>query len=166
MDRRPPPVTSCAPLCLSRLEVEQAIRSFSPGSAGGLDGFRPQHLVDILDSSSSGSFSDTLTAWSNLVLAGGVPLLVRQVFFGASLFAINKKDGGVRPIAVGLTLRRLVAKASNRWAISKCLDILMPHQLGVGAKGGAEAIIHASKAFLGCIFDSQAPIKLDFCKCF
>jgi len=41
MDRRPPPVTSCAPLCLSRLEVEQAIRCFSPGSAGGPDGLCP-----------------------------------------------------------------------------------------------------------------------------
>jgi len=60
----------------------------------------------------------------------------------------------------------LVAKASNRWAISKCSDILMPHQLGIGAKGGAEAIIHASKAFLDCISDSQALIKLDFCNAF
>jgi len=49
MVRRPPPVSSCAPLCLGRLEVELAIRSFSPGSAGGPDGFRPQHLVDMLD---------------------------------------------------------------------------------------------------------------------
>jgi len=42
----------------------------------------------------------------------------------------------------------------------------MPHQLGVVAKGGAEAIIHAIKAFLGCISDSQALIKLDFCNAF
>ena len=34
---------------------------------------------------------------------------VRPFFFGASVIALNKKDGGVRPIAVGCTLRRLVA---------------------------------------------------------
>jgi len=81
MDRRHPPVTSWAPLCLGRLEVEQAICSFIPGSAGGPDGLLPQHLVDMLDSSFSISFSDTLTAWSNLVLAGGVPLPVRPIFW-------------------------------------------------------------------------------------
>jgi len=71
IDRRPPPATSCVPLCLGRLEVKQAIRSFSPGSAGGPDGLRPQHLVDMLDISSSSSISDTLTVWSNLVFSGG-----------------------------------------------------------------------------------------------
>jgi len=108
-----------------------------------------------------------LTAWS-LVFSGGVPFFVRHIFFGASFwcFGINQKDGGVRPIAVGLALRRLVAKASNRWAISKCLDILMPHQLGAGVDGGAEAVIHAAKAFLGGILDSQAFIKSDFCNAF
>ena len=34
-------------------------------------------------------------------------------FFGANLIALRKKDGGVRPIAVGCTLRRLVAKCAN-----------------------------------------------------
>jgi len=42
----------------------------------------------------------------------------------------------------------------------------MPHQLGVGAKGGAEAIIHAANVFLGGISDSQALIKLNFYNAF
>ena len=33
--------------------------------------------------------------------------------FGASLIALEKKGGGIRPIAVGCTLRRLVAKVAS-----------------------------------------------------
>lgn len=43
------------------------------------------------------------------MLRGAVPATVRSVLYGANLFAFRKKDGGVRPIAVGLALRRLIA---------------------------------------------------------
>jgi len=51
-----------------------------------------------------------------LVLAGGIPHAVRHAFLGATLHALKKKDGGLRPIAIGLCLRRLVSKIANRWA--------------------------------------------------
>jgi len=57
----------------------------------------PQHLVDMLDSSSSGSFSDTLTAWSNLVLAGGIPLPVRQIFLVLLYLQLTKRRGKLDP---------------------------------------------------------------------
>ena len=47
---------------------------------------------------------------SYIVYPGRVPKLVAEVFYGANLIALGKKDGGVRPIAVGFTLRRLAAK--------------------------------------------------------
>ena len=43
-----------------------------------------------------------------------MPAQVRPLFFGASLVALEKKTGGVRPIAVGCSLRRLVAKIAGR----------------------------------------------------
>lgn len=52
----------------------------------------------------------SLSSFINLVLAGEVAPLARPFFFGASLIALTKKDGGVRPITVGCTLRRLAAK--------------------------------------------------------
>jgi len=63
-----------------------------------------------------------LVDFINHVLAGGVPLPVPHVFFGASLHALRKKDGGLHPIAVGLTLRRLEFK------IASCLamEYIMP----------------------------------------
>ena len=84
----------------------------------------------------------------SLVLSGGVPNVVKPFFFGASLFAFSKKDGRVRPIAVGLTLRRLASKLANSKALDLCSSLLAPRQLGVGVKGGAEALAHAARIFL------------------
>ena len=46
-DRRSPPSTTSPPMTATPAEVKEAIRSFAPGSAGGNDGLRPQHLKDI-----------------------------------------------------------------------------------------------------------------------
>ena len=45
-----------------------------------------------------------------LSLQGKIPSHSRAVFFSAKLCALRKKCGGVRPIAVGNTFRRLAAK--------------------------------------------------------
>jgi len=67
-----------------------------------------------------------LVNFINYVLAGGVPLPVRHVFFGASLHALRNKDAGIRPIVVGLTLRRLASKIASHWAMEYMLPELAP----------------------------------------
>jgi hypothetical protein len=92
-----------------------AVRLFVPGSAGGPDGLRPQHLKDVT-SALAGDAGHRLvmrmTEFASLGLTGRVPAAIQPVFCGASLCAVNKKDSGIRPIAVGSSLRRLVAKAA------------------------------------------------------
>jgi len=68
----------------------------------------------------------------------------------------------LRPVAVGLTLRRLVSKIANRWGSARMSPILAPRQLGVGIRGGVEAGIHAARAFFDSATTSQALLKLDF----
>ena len=86
--------------------------------------------------------------------------------------ALSKEDGGVRPIAVGLTLRRLVAKVAGFQVRDEMSDLLAPRQLGYGVKGGAEAAVHAARVY---IQDSQQHftdqqdrylLKLDFLNAF
>ena len=83
-------------------------------------------------------------------------------FFGANLIALQKKDGGVRPIAVGCTLRRLVAKVAGGKVMDAMGSLLAPRQLGYGVKGGAEATVHAARTYLHSSDPSNALLKLDF----
>ena len=97
-----------------------------------------------------------------MVLRGDVPDEVRPLFFGASLVALRKKTGGVRSIAVGCTLRRLVAKVASRMVRDEMEPLLSPKQLGYGVKGGAEAAVHAMRSFLSSLAVGRAVVKLDF----
>ena len=84
---------------------------------------------------------------------------------GASLCALNKKDGGIRPIAVGSTLRRLVAKTAAK-CVQKTAARMAPTQLGFGVKQGTEAAVHAARRFLQDVQPGQALLKLDFANAF
>ena len=96
------------------------------------------------------------------VLEGKTPLSVCPFFFGANLTALIKRDGRIRPIAVGCTLRRLVAKvASNRVRDDMAL-LFAPSQLGYGIKRGAEAAVHAARLFLRTLIGDHVVVKLDF----
>ena len=152
-------------LLVAEGEVANAIRSFSKGSAGGVDGLRPQHLLD-LTSTSAGlggqNLLRALTAFTNLVLSGDTPPEIRPVFFGASLTALKKKDGGVRPIAVGCTLRRLAAKLASSAVVQSMGSLLAPLQLGYGTPLGAEAAAHAARLYLANLPPDFVLLKLDF----
>ena len=67
---------------------------------------------------------------------------------GATLLALHKKSGGLRPIAVGEVLRRLASKCLANSVRSQILSSLSPLQMGVGVKGGCEAIIHTASLLL------------------
>jgi hypothetical protein len=47
-----------------------------------------------------------LTHFTNMCLAGRIPLDVGPVFYGAVVSALAKKGGGIRPVAIGSTVRR------------------------------------------------------------
>ena len=68
---------------------------------------------------------------------------MRPFLCGARLVAGKKKDNSLRPIAIGNLLRRVVSKCFNNALAQKAADLLSPNQLGVGVRGGAEAIAHA-----------------------
>jgi len=104
--------------------------------------------------------------FSNLVLAGSVPLTIRHLFFGANLIAFRKKDGGVRPIAIGLALRRLIARAACAATQQQAAELLSPIQLGLGIRGGAEAVVHGVRRFLDAATGETGIVKLDFANAF
>ena len=104
------------------------------------------------------SLADLLT----LTLEGRTPPAIRPLFFGANLTALRKKSGGIRPIAVGSTIRRLALKCACLYALESIPHLLSPHQLGFGVPGGAEAANHASRIYLNHLPPQKALLKIDF----
>lgn len=147
-------------------QVLRAISSFPPGSAGGLDALRPQIVKDLVGPQQGDLGESLLAAISDLlllILEGRVPEPFRHIFFGAALTALKKKDGGIRPIAVGNMWRRLAAKLVVSSITPELVELLAPHQLGVGIPGGAEAGSHAARIYWNASHPSiKAFLKLDF----
>ena len=150
--RTPPPIGERhVPPMVTPKTVENLIGSFPAGSAGGPDRLCPQILKDLTAKSNGGSreiFLNTLTSFMNLVLSGKVPESIRPLFFSANLFALNKKCGGIRPIAVGNTLRRLASKCLGSSLREERQSNYGTVQLGYGTALGAEAAAHAARNYI------------------
>ena len=127
------------PADASPTDVFKALRGLPKGTGAGPSGLRADHLraltqvegVDVLQA---------LTAVVNILRRGEAPPEIARHLAGASLVALPKPTGGVRPIAVGETLRRLVAKtlvAEVREKVGKLL--LKGKQVGVAVDGGLDA---------------------------
>jgi len=143
-------------------KVKQAILSFPAGSAGGPDGLRPQHLKDLMGSLEAGpSFLSALTAFTNMLLAGGCPTEIAPIFFGGKLLALNKKSGDLRPIVIGFALRRLVSKCANSFGTGQLHQYFGALQLGVGTKSGCEAAIHSARRYIQHMPTNCVLAKLD-----
>lgn len=149
--------------------VQEAIQSFPQGSSGGIDGLLPQHLKDIFlnvdQSTDKQSRLQSITNFINLVLSGNVPEIIRPIFFAARLIALNKKDGGVRPIAISNTWRRLVAKLVAKIGSKKCSDLFNGTQFGIGIRSGCEVAVHVTRQILNDHPDYTI-IKLDYTNAF
>ena len=137
---------------------------FPRASAPGFSGLRPQHLKDL--AIMCHNMRSQVTSFVNFVMNNDIPSLPRSSFFGANLIAFKKKDGGLRPIAVGETLRRLAVKCAASKLSAKCAEVLFPVQLGVGVPGGIEAAIHSAHAELHQAPSDICVLKLDFSNAF
>lgn len=134
----------------SEEEVQRSIMSFRNGTAGGLDSLRPQILKDLLNVQNGEVKNKLLTALTSLttvILSGTVPESIGRYLYGATLTALQKLCGGIRPIAVGNTWRRIAAKLTCRRVSSKLLNTFQPNQLGVGIKNGVEAGGHTARIY-------------------
>ena len=169
-DRRPPcdpqDNSHFTPVQISSQDLHKALRSFPPGSSGGPDGLTPQHIHDLLTGATDNNLQQALVDWVNLTLAGSFDKEVNEVIYGGRLIALQKKDGGIRPITVGYTLRRLAAKCANRCVIERRSRELQPQQLGTGVSGGAEAAVHATRRFVQNLPVDHVLVKLDFSNAF
>ena len=164
----PDPSEISTVLQLSESQVLKAIQSFPGGSAGGSDLLLPQHLKDLTSKvcGEPGShFLSSIARLCNKMLRGEISEQMLPFLYGASLIAFSKPSGGVRPIAIGNTLRRLTAKAAAFAAKDIMKAKLYPHQLGVAVPSGAEAVVHTARSYCRFNEESTDPVlflKIDF----
>ena len=158
----PAPDNGDAHIQVSADSVKKAILSFPAGSAGGPDGLKPGHLKNLIGVAEAGNkLLESLTKLANLVLKEKIPEEIRPIFFGANLFALEKKDGGVKPIAVGSALRRLITKVGLKPISRQLGEYLEPNQVGYSSRAGSEAAAHAARHYITGGTRNKVSLKLD-----
>jgi hypothetical protein len=151
--------------------VRKKVDGFPAGSAAGASGTRPQFLKDILACPNKAAGADALVSLTNLtnhMVAGLAPRELAPFIAGAPLMALVKAGGGLRPIAIGETIRRLVSKCCCEATTEDAKVIFGPLQVGVATQGGAEASVHAVRKLAKEFGDDPGKImlKVDFSNAF
>jgi hypothetical protein len=139
----PPPsysVSSVRALRTSGQKILTTLHSFSKGTSGSRSGWKVSHFVDLFQDQ---CFVAEFTKFINLFLSAQVPSEIASIMVSGTLVPVLKKDGGIRPIVVGEVIRRLISKLCVSAVYYKATEYLQPLQLGVGVKGGCEAVLHA-----------------------
>src|SRR5689334_16214642 len=122
------------------------VEGFPSGSAAGASATRPQFFKDIISCPNTAvgdAALSALTKLTNHLVAGRAPRELAPFIAGAPLMALVKNGGGLRPIAIGETIRRLVSKCCCDATTEEAKVIFGPLQVGVATQGGAEASVHA-----------------------
>ena len=134
------------PFGISTADVCKAASAISFKSAGGPSGLRISHLRDAV--LSEPDIAKRLADLFERLSSGTNQCEELGALLGdCRLVALSKPDGGVRPIAIGETLRRLLGKIIVGKVASDARQDLEPIQVGVGTPNGGVAVYHSANAF-------------------
>ena len=166
-----PPMESINPtpqfVGFSTDQVQQAINSFTNGSSGGPFALVERMIKDLVAEPQIGTtILGSLAEYCSIFVTGKFPAELAPFYSSARLIPLVKKDGGVRPMAVGETLRRLACKLALMLIVDDMPPVFLPQQLGVGTPNGAESIIHSVAEMMENLADDEAILQVDFTNAF
>jgi hypothetical protein len=131
--------------------VRASFATFKPDTAPGVSGWTTSLLGLAMHQPDVVAFLLLLT---RQVAQGTAP--ARQLLCMSRLTPLLKADGGIRPIAVGELIYRLIGKILVRHYSSP--SMLSPWQFGVGTPGGTEPITRAIERAL----DDDLPLPFKY----
>ena len=132
--------------------IFEQLKIFSKHTVAGYSKMFPEHLQHAVDCTAPDRSEFALNAIAKFVNFGSRGLFsafISKALCSASLTASCKKKGGVRCIAVGEVLRRLIAKCLASAAKSRSIELSDSLQLGVSVS------IHPSKITYDNIVSAQ-----------
>ena len=139
-------------------QIGRIPRLSSPGPSGSR--FEHWGVLRHLD----GASQDAEEVLASLALGRG-PEAAREAFLSGKLVALEKKGGGIRPVACGSTTRRLVAKALCRMFRTDIRQAVGPRQFGVGTSAGTEKM-HKVLTVQAPMWETAAVLSFDAANAF
>ena len=127
--------------------VAKALQSFPSATAPGPSALRVQHLREACWPGGRDGLMVQLAGVVTLLASGRACGDAAPLLAGATLVAIPKPQGGVRPIAIGEVLRRLTGKCLMELVRADARSALFPAQVGVAVPAGSEAAVHCVRAW-------------------
>jgi hypothetical protein len=119
--------------------------SLPKGSAAGPSGWTFELITAAINGRPTGPVAALLVEMAQQAVAG--TLCCRNLLTASRLIGLLKPDGGVRPIAIGEALYRLIGRlvlvADPVMASGNAAPYVGVHQFGVAYPGGVEAPVHA-----------------------
>jgi hypothetical protein len=142
-------------------DLHDTLLSFPPGSSGGFSGLMPQHLQSDKTAAYLRCLEELARLCSDFAW-GRLSPLCATALAGARLIPLGKANNGVRPIAIGETIRRIAGKLLVSKYQSPVSSSFAPLQMGVGIRGGAETLIHKVRQWHSNALPFHGLLQLDF----
>lgn len=163
-----PPSTAFT--AFTRREVNISIKKTKSGLGSDGTGLLFDHLKCFARNSTEGSADSCqkLSKFATIIAKGELCPEIAEWFASAPLVPFRKEDDGVRPIAVGETLRRLVSRLLMYRAKEAAVSLLFPLQLGIGVSSPAKGVGQALQILLAAKGDANhlALLKVDLANAF
>ena len=121
----------------------KSLKNAPRGASPGPGGCTYEQLRVLLNDSDT--FELLLEAVTSLVEAT-IPEDIAAALMGVRLKALSKPDGGVRAIATGCSLRRLVARTLAKQFAAEFEDECAPFQYALSTRAGTDCVEHMLRA--------------------